>query len=115
MKQLFTLLILLISLSYKLHAQQITDTVDFKKQIGKTATLCDNVGSIKIVSDTLTLLNMGGVYPRQKFIVAIKGNRIQLDWTKLKGKHLCVTGVLDLYKGQVEIIALEPKQVVVDK
>jgi hypothetical protein len=112
--KLFTVCVLLLSFAFNSKAQQVTDTLDFKKHLGKTATLCDYVSSIKIVADTLTLLNMGGVYPHQKFTVAIKGNRIQLDWANLKGKHLCVTGVLLLYKNQLEIVALEPKQVVVN-
>lgn len=111
MKKLFTLAILLLSFALKSQAQQIADTVDIKKNLGKTITLCETVRGIKIVSDTLTLLNMGGVFPHQKYTVAIKGNRIVLDWANLKGKYMCVTGVLVLYKNQLEIVALEPKQV----
>jgi hypothetical protein len=114
MKRFFTILALTLAFALKVHAQQITDTLDLKKRLGKTTTLCDYVSSIKIVADTLTLLNMGGVYPHQKFTVAIKGNRIQLDWANLKGKHLCATGVLVLYKNQLEVVALEPKQIVVN-
>ena len=112
MKKLFLLTILIFCFAIVSRAQQPKfDTIDFKKHLGKTATLCDYVSSLKIFSDTLTLLNMGGDYPHQKFTVAIKGNRIQLDWANLKGKHLCVTGVLELYKEQLEIVALEPKQI----
>jgi len=114
MKRLFTILALTFAFALKVQAQQITDTLDLKKRLGKTTTLCDYVTGIKIIADTLTLLNMGGAYPHQKFTVAIKGNRIQLDWANLKGKHLCATGVLMLYKNQVELLVLEPKQIVVN-
>src|SRR5882757_7065281 len=76
---------------------------EFAKNLGKTGTLCDTVRSLRIISDTLTLLNMGGVYPKQKYTVAVKGNKISLDWAKLKGKPLCVTGVFIMYKGRPEI------------
>ncbi len=115
MKRLF-ILAALVCFAITSRAQQpVTYAIDFKKHLGKTATLCDTVNSLKIFSDTLTLINMGGAYPHQKFTVAVKGNRIQLDWANLKGKHLCVTGVLELYKDQLQIVALEPKQVTVDR
>ncbi|GAB3911855.1 hypothetical protein [Mucilaginibacter boryungensis] len=114
MRKLFTIIILIFAFAFISQAQQITDTLNIKKHLGKTVTLCDYVSGIKIVADTLTLLNMGGIYPHQKFTVAIKGNRIQLDWANLKGKHLCATGVLILYKNQLEIVALEPRQIVVN-
>lgn len=114
MRKFFTILILIFAFALKGRAQQVADTLDIKKHLGKTITVCDYVSSIKIVADTLTLLNMGGIYPHQKFTVAIKGNRIQLDWANLKGKHLCATGVLVLYKKQLEVVALEPRQIVVN-
>jgi hypothetical protein len=89
--------------------------IDFKSHIGKVATLCDTVYSVKIFSDTLTLLNMGGNFPNQKFTIAVKGNKLQLDWVNLKRKHLCVTGLLQLYKNSLEIIASEPNQITVSK
>jgi hypothetical protein len=84
---------------------------EFAKKLGKTETLCDTVYSLKIVSDTLTLLNMGGVYPNQKYTIAIKGNKITLDWTALKGKPLCVTGVFIMYKNRPEIDVAEPEKI----
>jgi len=87
---------------------------DFKNNLGKTGTLCDTVYSMKIVSDTLTLLNMGAAYPRQKYTIAVKGNKITLDLPHIKGKHVCVTGVFEMFKGQAEIVAAQPEQIKVD-
>ncbi len=84
---------------------------EFAKKLGKTGTLCDTVYSVHIVSDTLTLLNMGGAYPKQKYTVAVKGNKITLDYAKLKGKPLCVTGVFEMYKERPEIEIAQPEQV----
>ncbi len=93
------------------NAQQHFSAEDFKKNLGKTGTLCDTVYSLKIFSDTLTLLNMGGIYPNQKYTVAIKGNKITLPWDKLKGKPLCVTGVFEMYKGKPEIEIADPERI----
>jgi hypothetical protein len=96
-------------------AQQTFSVTEFDKQLGKTGTLCDTVYSLRIFSDTLTLLNMGGAYPNQKYTVAIKGNKITLDWASLKGKPLCVTGVFERYKGRPEIEITEPDKINVKK
>jgi len=92
-------------------AQERFSQADFNKRLGKTGTLCDTIYSLKIVSDTLTLLNMGGVYPNQKYTIAVKGNKINLNWAGLKGKPLCATGVFILYKGRPEIEVAEPDRI----
>ena len=92
-------------------AQNRFSAEDFNKNLGKTGTLCDTIYSLRIFSDTLTLLNMGAVYPNQKYTVAIKGNKISLDWTTLKGKPICVTGVFEMYKGRPEIEVTDPEKI----
>lgn len=114
MKKIALLFTLVICFSAKLKAQQTIEPIDFKKHIGKTATLCDTVYAVKIFNDTLALINMGGNYPNQKFTVAVKGNKVVLDWVNLKKKHLCVTGVLELYKNTLQITVFEPNQVTVN-
>lgn len=110
-KQVLTVFSFLI-FAVRLSAQQNNFSVtEFNKNLGKRATLCDTVYSLRIFSDTLTLLNMGGAYPNQKYTVAIKGNKISLDWTTLKGKPLCVTGVFILFKERPEIEITEPGQI----
>jgi hypothetical protein len=88
---------------------------EYKANIGKIVTLCDTVYTVRIFSDTLTLLNMGGAYPNQKFTIAVKGNKLQLDWVNLKKKHLCVTGTLELFKNTLQIVAAQPNQITVTK
>jgi hypothetical protein len=111
MKKLIFSALVLFTFFGKAKAQERFSEADFNKRLGKTGTLCDTIYSLKIVSDTLTLLNMGGVYPNQKYTVAIKGNKITLDWAALKGKPLCVTGVFILYKGRPEIEIAEPDRI----
>ena len=112
MKKLAFTALILAEFTVTASAQQTTfSATEFNKKLGKTGMLCDTIYSLHIVSDTLTLLNMGAAYPNQKYTVAIKGNKITLDWTKLKGKPICVTGVFELYKGKPEIEIAEPERI----
>ncbi len=120
MKKLIPAFIIIVCFGFTAMAQQTAmkqtiNLADSKSHLGKIVTLCDTVYGVKIVSDTLTLLNMGGTFPNQKFTIAVKGNKLQLDWVNLKKKHLCVTGVLELYKNTLQIVASEPTQVTVSK
>jgi hypothetical protein len=110
MRKLILIILLFFAFAMSASAQKFS-AEEFAKKLGKTETLCDTVYSLKIISDTLTLLNMGGVYPNQKYTVAIKGNKIALDWTNLKGKPLCVTGVFIMYKNRPEIDVAEPEKI----
>lgn len=110
MKKTLLLLALFAGFAFKASAQTY-NAEDFKNKLGKAETLCDTVSSIKIFSDTLTLINMGGNYPNQKYTIAVKGNKIVLDWANLKGKHLCATGVFVMHKERPEIIVGQPNQI----
>jgi len=111
MKKILTTALLFVLYIGSVTAQERFSEADFNKRLGKTGTLCDTIYSLKIVSDTLTLLNMGGAYPNQKYTIAVKGNKINLNWAGLKGKPLCVTGVFILYKGRPEIEVAEPDRI----
>ncbi len=111
MKKFTVAFIIFVGLAGTAAAQQKFSMAEFTKNLGKTGTLCDTVYSVHIVSDTLTLLNLGGPYPKQKYTVAVKGNKITLDWSTLKGKPLCVTGVFELFKERPEIEIAQPEQI----
>ena len=111
MNKILTAIALFFFFAGTAKAQQTFSAAEFLKKLNKTGTLCDTVYSVKIISDTLTWLNMGGNYPNQKYTVAVKGNKISLDWTNIKGKRLCVTGVFLLYKETPEIEIAEPEQI----
>ncbi|MDN3583518.1 hypothetical protein [Mucilaginibacter flavus] len=113
MKKLFMLAFALVAFATTTKAQNKFDAADFKSKLGKTGTLCDTVKSLRIVSDTLTLLNMGGVYPHQKYTIAIKGNKVTLDLPNIKGKAVCVTGVFEMFKEQPEVVASRAEQIYV--
>ena len=111
MKKIILAIFVFTLLAELASAQKRFSAADFNRNLGKTGTICDTVYSLRIVSDTLTLLNMGGVYPNQKYTIAVKGNKITLDWANLKGKPLCVTGVFQLYKNRPEIEIAQPEQI----
>jgi hypothetical protein len=110
MKKLLFLLVFLVSFAVRSSAQTF-NADDFKNNLGKSKSLCDTVSAIKIFSDTLTLINMGGNYPNQKYTIAVKGNKIVLDWANLKGKRLCVTGVFEMHKNRPEVVVGQPDQI----
>jgi DNA/RNA endonuclease YhcR with UshA esterase domain len=116
MKNSLLLVILIAGLAATTKAQEKPLAPgEYRDHINKVATLCDVVYEVKIISDTVTNLYMGGNHTNAKFTIAIKGNKLQLDWANIKGKHLCVTGVLQLYKNTIQIIAAQPNQINVSK
>ncbi|WP_184547552.1 hypothetical protein [Mucilaginibacter sp. FT3.2] len=110
MKKILLLAFALLAFIAGAKAQNKFNANDFKAHLGKTGTLCDTVYSLRIVSDTLTLLNMGGAYPHQKYTIAVKGNKVTLDLPNIKHKAVCVTGVFEMFKDQPEVVASRPDQ-----
>jgi hypothetical protein len=92
-------------------AQEKFNLNDFVSHVGKKITLCDTVYSFKILSDSVTMLNMGGKYPDQKFTVVVTGKEIQLNTDGIVGKHICVTGDASVYKGRPEVMIYHPNQI----
>jgi hypothetical protein len=86
MKKLILIGLITTAFGGAARAQNKFNAADFKANLGKTGTLCDTVYSLKIVSDSLTLLNMGGAYPHQKYTIAVKGNKITLDFLILNAR-----------------------------
>lgn len=116
MKKILLTAILFTAVALTAKAQDtLRSTSEYRDHLHKQATLCDEVYNVKILNDTVTYIYMGGINANAKFTIAVKGNKIQLDWANLKHKHLCVTGTLELYKNTIQVIAAQPKQITVDK
>jgi hypothetical protein len=111
MKKILLIATIVFSFAFKASAQEKFSLNQFEKYVGKKITLCDTVYSYKVFSDTLTMLNMGGKYPNQKFTVVITGKEIVLNLDDIKGKHICVTGDLSKYKGKPEVMIYHPNQI----
>jgi DNA/RNA endonuclease YhcR with UshA esterase domain len=84
--------------------------------IGETATVCGVVASAKYETNTQsqpTLLDLGKPYPNAAFTAVVYGNNRQKfgsPETSLRGKRICVTGLISDYRGKPEIVLTEPSQ-----
>src|SRR5215471_8986709 len=87
--------------------------------IGETATVCGVVASTRYATGTKgqpTFLNLGLSYPRQAFTVVIWRSdqpKFGTPEIALMRKDVCATGTIQSYRGKAEIIATDPRQLVV--
>lgn len=86
--------------------------------MGKNVEVCGKVLQVKNVKKQ-TYLNLDGRYPQQKLAVLVWNddlnqivNKIgRLD--KLENSRICVTGIVDSYKGNPQIILKESNNILV--
>jgi hypothetical protein len=82
--------------------------------IGKNVTVCSQVFGIK-ATEKVVLINLGAAYPASPLTIAI----LAKDFTNFttppeelyKNKKLCVTGMLELFKGKAEIVVSKPEEI----
>jgi DNA/RNA endonuclease YhcR with UshA esterase domain len=85
--------------------------------IGENATVCGMVVSGMYAAQSRgqpTFLNFGKPYPNQPFTAVIWGSdrsKFGMPETSLRGKQVCVTGQIRLYRGKAEVILSDPNQV----
>lgn len=91
---------------------------DAINHIGQQATVCGNVASTHFSSRSKgqpTFLNLNRPYPNQIFTVLIWGSDISkfhnFPKTFYKNKKICVSGLIEKYKGIPEIIVRNPNQI----
>ena len=84
--------------------------------IGETATVCGTVADTHYAEGARgapTLLNLDQRFPHQIFTVVIWGEdrpAFGSPEATLMGKHICITGKIELYRGHPEIILRSPNQ-----
>jgi hypothetical protein len=89
------------------------------RHFGETATVCGVVASTRYAPGTKgqpTFLNFDLPYPHQIFTVLIWGSdrpKFGTPETTLMGKRACATGTIQSFRGKAEIIATDPRQLVV--
>jgi hypothetical protein len=81
-------------------------------------TICEKVYSSKYFEDSqMTLLNLGAAYPNQKMTIMIRGvDRAKFNIAPdlaFTNKNICVSGVVENYKGKPEIVVSDPSQIVI--
>jgi DNA/RNA endonuclease YhcR with UshA esterase domain len=89
---------------------------DAAGHVGENATVCGIVASAHFAASSRsqpTFLNLGKAYPAQIFTAVIFGTdrpKFGAPETKLQGKHVCVTGKIELYRGAPEVILHDADQ-----
>ncbi len=90
--------------------------------VNQTVTICDKIyGGIFLDKSKkrLTLLNMGGAYPKQKITVLIPDTCRFLfskaPETNFKYKNVCITGMILLYNEKYEIVLAKPEDITIKK
>ncbi|MDA2918721.1 DNA-binding protein [Desulfobacterota bacterium AH_259_B03_O07] len=99
------------------YAQNITPE-DASNYVGETKTICGKVASSKYAVKSRgspTFLNLNKPYPNHIFTVVIWGsdrhkfkNSPELFY---KGENICVTGLINIYRGKPQIIVDKPSQI----
>lgn len=122
MKHLLTFLCFIALFSATASAQ--TDSVkkitkaDFSKpvpsktiaaEVGHQVAVCDTVVDYRVVSNALTLLNLGGKYPNQNITIALKGPKV--NPASMKGKAVYFYGEVTMFKNKPEMVVTEPVQI----
>lgn len=120
----------LLSISF-VNAQEVKDTTallpaisidSVEHYVNQTVTICDKIyGGIFLDKSKkrITLLNMGGAYPKQKLTVLIPDTCRFLfskaPETYFKYKNVCISGQILLYNNKYEIVLVKPEDIVVKK
>ena len=89
---------------------------DAAAHVGETATVCGVIVSANYAVKSKgqpTFLNFDRPYPNQIFTVMIWGSdraKFGEPENKFVGRKVCATGSITSYRGKLEIIATDPKQ-----
>jgi DNA/RNA endonuclease YhcR with UshA esterase domain len=113
-------LLLAVILATPAAAQKKLTAAEAKDHVGETATVCGSVVSTRYATGTKgqpTFLNLDKPYPNQVFTVLIWGenrSKFGAPESEYKGKQICVTGKIAVYKGAPEIVVNDPQQMRAD-
>jgi DNA/RNA endonuclease YhcR with UshA esterase domain len=109
----------LIWVAQAIAQQEYVNPIDAHKYIGMEKTVCGTVASATYAVRTKgrpTFLNLDQPYPNQIFTVLIWGsdrNKFQNPpESSFRGKRICVTGMIEEFRGKAEIIVRSPDQII---
>jgi len=118
-KGLFLIIGVLIWVAPSVAQQEYINPIDAPKFIGMEKTVCGTVASATYAVRTKgrpTFLNLDQPYPKQIFTVVIWGsdrNKFQNPPESFfRGKRICVTGIIEEFRGKPEIIVRSPDQII---
>ena len=115
--KLLVLSILVLAVAVSAFAQETISASDAAMFIGQQKTVCDTVASAHHATRSKgqpTFLNLGKPYPNQVFTVLVWGSdrsRFEKPPETLSGKEICVTGMIQSFRGRPEIIVKDPSQI----
>jgi DNA/RNA endonuclease YhcR with UshA esterase domain len=115
-------LFVVLSLAASSTCQQIkrVPAAQAAQHVGERTTVCGIVASTKYLSSSRskpTFLNIGKPYPDEDFTVVIwPEDRAKFGHPEdtMLNKNICVTGLIELYKGKPEIIARSANQIAIN-
>jgi len=96
---------------------QTISAADASNHVGENATVCGIVASAKYSARSKgrpTFLNLDKAYPRQIFTALIWGSdRMKFGQPELtyRGKRICVSGQIKVYRRSPEIVVRNPRQI----
>ena len=98
-------------------AQEKVSLDNIAQYEGKTVTICEKVQGTFLSKSNTTMLNFGKPYPNQTFVVVIfEKDLVNFGYkpdTFLKGKTVCITAEVKIYKGKPEFIVTEEKDIII--
>jgi hypothetical protein len=107
--------------SASLHARtpdaQVITADQASEHIGERATVCGRVASAHYASRSRgrpTFLDLGRPYPHTLFTVVIWGDdraRFGQPEKQYRDKHICVSGVISVYRGQPDMTVRNPAEI----
>jgi len=123
MMRLRLTLLPIVLLAFGLHiSAQATKTIspaEAKDQVGKRVIVCGTVVGSRYASSSRgspTFLNLDKPYPNQIFTIVIWGSdRLKFGSPEeiYRNKQVCVSGVVQSFRGVPEIVAHNPEQIAI--
>lgn len=119
MKNLFTTLLFLLVVciaaaqtkSLVKDPPPLSPTSNVLNYVGKDCAIADTMYGYKTISNNMTLLDIGGIYPNEVLTIVLKGKDFNLKLAALIGKVLYVKGTVVLYHDKPEIVVTDPANI----
>jgi hypothetical protein len=118
--RIYAYLLIVLSWASVADASNALSAADAINHVGTNATVCGTVASAKYASSTRgspTFLNLDRPYPNHVFSALIWGSdRSKFGQPEITHLHkrVCVSGTIEAYKGEAEIILRNESQITSD-
>jgi hypothetical protein len=119
MKQIFAFCFVML-VSYRSFAQKrdsvkqpapVSPIAKVIKFVGVECAVTDSLYGYQVISDSMTLLDLGGKYPNYVMDIVLKGNGFNFKPTDFGGKWVYVTGKVEMYRGKLQIVVTDPTNI----